>query len=632
MSRILRSAAAVVIAAVLASSPVLIHDADAQFRKRVVMYGGMTAPGTTGATFNTSFPGSPIGIADNGDVFFKAYLEGGDTQPGVNDTGLWFTRDDELMLLARLGDPAPGLTGFTYVDFINEYIDLDGGIAFMAQVSDGSAIHHAIFFEAGGAATLKVTRGDEVELGITIFSTSLQVHAVIGGKAVFTCGVDGAGVTGADNVGLVLYDDDGPGNLSFVAREGDAMPGVAGGYTFQGSFSSFNSAGSFSDAGGFVFNAEGRNISTGDEIGVLYRYNAGTLTPIEISNPNENLLVFADTRQNGAGQTALEAYASFPSTRAIYRENLQATALVTEGDAADGSGGDTYSNFVDFALPDNNRVAVHGEVSDGRLGIWYESALGPTLRSVAIVGGEVPGFPGYEFFRVNNMSVGKSGLIAFHDLVFNPTTTDEFVGLWVGSDAPSLAMRTGDTIELAPGDTRTVDGVEIGNQSSKTRTGTDGQPAVINTDNQMIVHVTFSDFSGAIVVLSSGLVVNATGDSSDLTAGDGVCDTGAVVDRNGTDEPECTLRAAIEEANAAEGRDDIAFDIPGSGPWRIQPQSQLPDLVDEVSIKASVGSSGGIAARKRARYNPALRRYRRRLRLSSTVQTPVPGQTALRLL
>ena len=54
--------------------------------------------------------------------------------------------------------------------------------------------------------------------------------------------------------------------------------------------------------------------------------------------------------------------------------------------------------------------------------------------------------------------------------------------------------------------------------------------------------------------------INSNGDASDASLGDGVCDTGGLV--GGL--PECTLRAAIEEANAfaRHGR------APGGSPWR----------------------------------------------------------------
>ena len=85
--------------------------------------------------------------------------------------------------------------------------------------------------------------------------------------------------------------------------------------------------------------------------------------------------------------------------------------------------------------------------------------------------------------------------------------------------------------------------------------------------------------------------VNSTADAPDTNTGDGTCDTGNTVNGN----PECTLRAAIQEANKTannNGPDRIFFDIPGtaspSSPHVIQPGNStgnpLPDITDPVLI------------------------------------------------
>src|SRR3954452_1970137 len=65
----------------------------------------------------------------------------------------------------------------------------------------------------------------------------------------------------------------------------------------------------------------------------------------------------------------------------------------------------------------------------------------------------------------------------------------------------------------------------------------------------------------AVLALSLGLpasastyTVNNLGDTSDATPGDNICDAGGGV---------CTLRAAIEEANAHAGSDTIIFSVAG---------------------------------------------------------------------
>jgi len=78
--------------------------------------------------------------------------------------------------------------------------------------------------------------------------------------------------------------------------------------------------------------------------------------------------------------------------------------------------------------------------------------------------------------------------------------------------------------------------------------------------------------------------VTSVSDASDANPSDGVCDT----DDSAGDGP-CTLRAAIEQANAtpnidASTPDGIDFDIPGSGPHVIEPDSYRPQVAEAVVI------------------------------------------------
>ncbi len=75
-------------------------------------------------------------------------------------------------------------------------------------------------------------------------------------------------------------------------------------------------------------------------------------------------------------------------------------------------------------------------------------------------------------------------------------------------------------------------------------------------------------------------IVNDVGDEADADPADGVCATATGV---------CTLRAAIQQANAQADATDllmdiISFNIPGDGPHLIQPASPLPPLVAPVFI------------------------------------------------
>src|SRR3990172_13077563 len=64
-------------------------------------------------------------------------------------------------------------------------------------------------------------------------------------------------------------------------------------------------------------------------------------------------------------------------------------------------------------------------------------------------------------------------------------------------------------------------------------------------------------------------VVDSTGDAADSVPGNGVCRAAGNV---------CTLRAAIEEANALAGADTINFSIAPAGPQTIVLGSALPAI------------------------------------------------------
>jgi hypothetical protein len=72
--------------------------------------------------------------------------------------------------------------------------------------------------------------------------------------------------------------------------------------------------------------------------------------------------------------------------------------------------------------------------------------------------------------------------------------------------------------------------------------------------------------------------VNVTGDGADLNLANGACDASP---SRGT---QCTLRAAIQEANDIAGVDTIRFNVPGSGVKTIKPGSELPTITESVTI------------------------------------------------
>jgi CSLREA domain-containing protein len=74
-------------------------------------------------------------------------------------------------------------------------------------------------------------------------------------------------------------------------------------------------------------------------------------------------------------------------------------------------------------------------------------------------------------------------------------------------------------------------------------------------------------------------VVNQTGDSADQNLADSFCDVNLF-----SPGIQCTLRAAIQEANDTDGPNTIGFNIGGTGVKTISPASQLPTIIEQVTI------------------------------------------------
>ena len=85
--------------------------------------------------------------------------------------------------------------------------------------------------------------------------------------------------------------------------------------------------------------------------------------------------------------------------------------------------------------------------------------------------------------------------------------------------------------------------------------------------------------------------VNSTADHADANPADGFCDTGNTVPGvGGEPENECTLRAAINQANYTPGTDTVNFNIPtgvrdpDSGVKTLAPESALPTIAKPLTI------------------------------------------------
>jgi len=132
--------------------------------KGLIVRQGNAAAGAPGTTFNGFWE---VVLGDSG-IAFRGGLSGAGVN-SANNTGVWHASDDgRVILLARAGDPVPGLPGVLFADANPWATNAHQDTAFIANFAVGSggvtsANDEALFLaDANGALTLVLREGDFV--------------------------------------------------------------------------------------------------------------------------------------------------------------------------------------------------------------------------------------------------------------------------------------------------------------------------------------------------------------------------------------------------------------------------------------------------------------------------------------
>jgi hypothetical protein len=101
---------------------------------RLVTLIGDSAPGTSGLTFRDF---NHINLNALGQLAFDAALDSGDQ---ANDRGIWLGTPDNLGLLIREGDPAPGASGEAFANLVmGPSLNVLGEVAFYARLNESNS-------------------------------------------------------------------------------------------------------------------------------------------------------------------------------------------------------------------------------------------------------------------------------------------------------------------------------------------------------------------------------------------------------------------------------------------------------------------------------------------------------------
>ena len=230
--------------------------------------------------------------------------------------------------------------------------------------------------------------------------------------------------------------------------------------------------------------------------------------------------------------------------------------------------------------------------------IYNNGGLGIDLRD----DGVTPNDPGDSDSGPNDLlnfpdvitAIDTAGVLDVDFDVDLPSGTYRIEFFTNASGADASGNGEGETFESAVTIVHTGSGIESFSHSFAGSVG-DVLTATSTQDLGGGAYGSTSEFNDAFAVTLSTttVVVNSTDDDTDASPGDDLCETGQL---NSAGVPECTLRAAIIEANASALIETISFDMPSTesghfgGLWTITPGPSLPSITSTLSIDGTTQS------------------------------------------
>lgn len=318
-------------------------------------------------------------------------------------------------------------------------------------------------------------------------------------------------------------------------------------------------------------------------------FNAGTLllkdgTVSGNTAPNGGGGIFNDGAMTITRSTVSGNFSTSGSGGGI--NNWSSGTMTINNSTISGNGASYYGGITNsHALAVNNSTVASNTLGGATVGIHTESPSSAPLSATTTLTGTIVANNGSGPGGVNECT-GESAISGGYNVIRN---TDTDVPSWTACHSASF---TGDATNLLGTTASPIDPQlrPLADNGGPTQTMPPGNqsPAVdrIPSANATCVAI---DQRGVARPIGGGcdigaverdtLVVDSTGDQVDSSAGDGACRASG---------PTCTLRAAIQEANATTlppgAHLNIWFDIPGAGAQTIAPATALPAITQTVHI------------------------------------------------
>ena len=413
-----------------------------------VALSGDPAPGLAGVNFGAI--SIELSLNNAGQVAFLSFLTGSGVTAS-NDGAIW--RDSTL--IAREGNAAPGFSGVNFGSLLGPPVLNDTGQVAFRSTLTGSGVTSTNDEGIWRNSTLIVREGIDARglgsanLGAPDFRLSLNNT----GQVAFVSLVAGSGVTATNDTAIMR-------NLTLVAREGDAAPGL-----------SFVDLGAFfpppvlNDAGQVAFHSFLVDTNFGTLTSSIWR-DSTLIARADNAAPGLPGVTFLGTSLtpvlNNTGQVAFTSTltgsgVTASNDRAIWRDS---TLIVREGNAAPGLGGVNFGNLSTFSgshpnalgLNDNGQVAFLSDLTGSGVTSTNDSAIWRDSTLIARKGNAAPGLGGVKFGTFstssNTLVLNGTGQVAFSNVLTGSGVTDlNDLSFWLGDGIEQVKVaREGDSL------------------------------------------------------------------------------------------------------------------------------------------------------------------------------------------
>ena len=473
-------------------------------------------------------------LNDAGQTAFRADLSGNGVD-STNYQGIWSEGTGNLALVARTGSQAPGAAdGVNFaidpgLELYSPVLNNTGKTAFYGGLSDGRL---GLWSEGSGSLAPVALDGQQAAgVGAGVIHTFANLDLFLetpvlndAGETAYRSFLTGGGANDTNNVGLWSGS---PGNTALVARLGSQAPGTPSGVAFG---SPQPPVIYYVDRFEPVLNNVGQTVIYSQLVGS--GVDSSNDEGIWSGNPGNLALVAREGSQapglpvgvnyseilnhkaiNSAGHVAFVAGLTGENSSlhadGIWSDRSGFVELVTRrGNQAPGTpDGVKFDALRLVRLNDAGQIAFNAILSGDGLdstndrGLWLDDSGNMTL--VARAGNQAPGTPsGVNYSNFSPFLVGQLTLNAAGQVAFGAVLTGDGVdftndrGIWATdvTGATQLIARTGEQLEVAPGDVRTLSDLNfVGGTSNN-----NGWPSGFNKLGQLAFWASFTDGSEGV--------------------------------------------------------------------------------------------------------------------------------------